>query len=88
MGIGLSSRDADVRIKLNQLAEETGGRSFFIERAGELTGVYKSIETEIRSQYLLAYQSTNAGEDEKFRTVEVKMARPGLEAKTMRGYFP
>lgn len=88
VGIGLSTRDSDARLKLSQLAEETGGRSFFIDRAGELTGVYKSVETEIRSQYLLAYQSTNSGDDEKYRAVEVRMARPGLQAKTLRGYFP
>jgi Ca-activated chloride channel homolog len=88
VGIGLSTRDADVRLKLNRLAEETGGRSFFIDRAGELDRVYESIEGEMRSQYLLAYQSTNPKRDEKFRAIEVKISRPGLEAKTLKGYYP
>ncbi|HKV08878.1 MAG TPA: VWA domain-containing protein [Thermoanaerobaculia bacterium] len=88
VGIGLSSRDADVRLKLNRLSEETGGRSFFVDRASELDRVYESIEGELRSQYLLAYQSTNLKRDEKFRTIEVKLAKPGLEAKTLKGYYP
>jgi len=88
VGISLASRDTDVRLKLNQLAEETGGRAFFIDRAGALAEVYKSIESEVRSQYLLAYQSSKSGNEEKFRTVEVKLAKPGLEAKTLRGYYP
>ncbi len=91
VGIGLSSRESDVRLKLSRLADETGGRYFFIERASELEGIYDSIQKELRSQYLLAYQSSKEVEEadrEKFRTVEVKMAKPGLEAKTLRGYYP
>lgn len=90
VGIGLSTREADVRLKLSRLADETGGRYFFIERASELEGIYDSIQKELRSQYLLAYQSNKEGDEdrEKFRTVEVKMSRPGLEAKTLRGYYP
>ncbi|HYO16567.1 MAG TPA: VWA domain-containing protein [Thermoanaerobaculia bacterium] len=88
VGIGLSPKDMDVRLKLSRLSEETGGRVFFIDRAAELDRVYDSIEEELRSQYLLAYQSSNASRDDKFRAVEVKVARPGLEAKTLRGYYP
>lgn len=88
VGIGLSHREADVRVKLQRLAEETGGRFFFIDRAGELTRVYEKVESELRSQYLLSYQSSNPENRDKFRLVEVKVARPGLEAKTLRGYYP
>ena len=91
VGIDLSTGEADVRLKLSRLADETGGRFFFIKRASELEGIYESIQQELRSQYLLAYQSSKEGDEddrEKFRTVEVKMAKPGLEAKTLRGYYP
>src|SRR6185295_9942887 len=88
VGIGLTSKDLDSRVKLDQLASETGGHAFFIERALELQGVYAQIERETRSQYLIAYQSSKQGNDDKFRTVEVKVGRPGLEAKTQKGYFP
>jgi Ca-activated chloride channel homolog len=88
VGIDLSSREADVRTKLSRLAEDTGGRFFFITGAGDLPGVYQAIEKELRSQYLLAYQSSSAGDSDKYRTVEVKVGKPGLEAKTLRGYYP
>jgi Ca-activated chloride channel homolog len=88
VGIGLSPKDTDVRLKLLRLSEETGGHAFFIDRAGELERVYDSIEEELRSQYLLAYQSPNLSRDDKFRSIEVKVSRPGLEAKTLRGYYP
>ena len=88
VGIDLQQRDVDVRSKLQKLADETGGRSFFINAASELGRVFETVESELRSQYLLAYQSSKQGGDEKFRTVEVKVSRPGLEAKTIRGYYP
>ncbi|HSS75640.1 MAG TPA: VWA domain-containing protein [Thermoanaerobaculia bacterium] len=91
VGINLSTQEADVRLKLSRLADETGGRFFFIQKASELERIYDTIQSELRSQYLLAYQSTKErepGDAEKFRTVEVKLARPGLEAKTLRGYYP
>ncbi len=90
VGIELSTQEADVRLKLSRLADETGGRVFFISKASEVERIYDVIQNELRSQYLLAYQSSKEKEPgpEKFRTVEVKMSRPGLEAKTLRGYYP
>jgi VWFA-related protein len=89
VGIDLASSEADVRMKLARLSEETGGRSFSVSEAGQLDGIYDQIQQELRSEYLLAYQSskTDAAPD-KFRTVEVKVSRPGVEAKTVRGYYP
>jgi VWFA-related protein len=84
--IGLGD-DADKR-KLSRLAEETGGRSFFLKSAEELPGIYATIERELRSQYLIAYQSSNISGGNDFRSVELKVGKPGLEAKTIRGYYP
>ena len=83
--IGLG--DAEHR-KLNKLAEETGGRAFFIKSVDELTSIYASIESELRSQYLIAYQSNSTSAGNNFRSVDLKVAKPGLEAKTIRGYYP
>ncbi|HTQ80653.1 MAG TPA: VWA domain-containing protein, partial [Thermoanaerobaculia bacterium] len=73
---------------LSKIAEETGGRSFFVATASDLKPIYAEIEKELRSQYLITYQSTNASEDSNFRTVELKLDPPGLEVKTIRGYYP
>ena len=74
--------------KLAKLSEETGGRAFFPRQAGELAGIYAGIEGELRSQMLIAYQSTTSRTDPGFRAVDVKVQRPGMEAKTIRGYYP
>jgi Ca-activated chloride channel family protein len=74
------------RRRLASLAEATGGRSFVLSGVGELAATYRSIDEDLRSQYLLVYQSD--GEGEAFRAVEVAVARPGVTARTMRGYIP
>ena len=74
--------------KLSKLAEETGGRSFLIDDASELTAVYDAIQNELRSRYLLAYQSSNTSGKKDFRSIEVDLRSSGLQAKTLRGYYP
>jgi VWFA-related protein len=74
--------------KMEKIAEETGGRFFQVSSANQLAGIYSSIEKELRSKYLIAYQSTNTSGGTDFRAVELKVGKPGLEAKTMRGYYP
>jgi Ca-activated chloride channel family protein len=74
--------------KLARLAEETGGRAFFLDDAARLDEIYDRIEEELRSQYLLVYQSGHAVGDTAFRTVDLQIAKKGLEAKTIRGYYP
>ncbi len=91
IGLGPAGNEPAVRSKLLRLANETGGQTFFVHRAVELDRVYDSIQRELRTQYLLAYQSSrDAGgdRDEAFRRVEVTVDRPGVEAKTLRGYYP
>jgi VWFA-related protein len=88
IGVDLKRAERETRRVLSRLADETGGRSFLIESVSELAPIYAEIEHELRSRYLLAYQSTNAARDSKFRTVDVQVSRPGLEPKTIRGYYP
>ncbi|HEY2292200.1 MAG TPA: VWA domain-containing protein [Thermoanaerobaculia bacterium] len=85
--IGLGD-DPDKR-KLEKLSGETGGRAFFLKNVDELAGIYATVEEELRSQYLIAYQSTNTTSGgNTFRSVDLKVNKPGLEAKTIRGYYP
>jgi Ca-activated chloride channel homolog len=84
----IALRDDQAHKKLSKIAEETGGRSFFLQDPSQLPGVYEAIQRELRSRYLVAYQSSNATDSQDFRTVELKVSRPGAEAKTLRGYYP
>jgi VWFA-related protein len=88
IGLAIDHRDIDVRARLTRLCEETGGRCSFIDTAGELPEVYGSIQQELRSQYLIAYQSTgHDGASDEFREVDLQVSR-GLKARTISGYYP
>ena len=86
IALDVPSRAFEARAKLMRLSSETGGRHFFIHRTSELERVYRTIEDELRSRYLIAYQSSLDGED--FRHVDVRLADPALRAKTIAGYKP
>ncbi len=88
VGLNVGKLSVGIRRKLTNMAEETGGRVFFIGKAEELVGVYDEIEEELRSQYLLAYTSDLPNTDGTYREVEVKVKKSGLKARTIRGYYP
>lgn len=87
IGLDVPELKRGVRSKLSELAEVTGGRTFFINRADELAGAYAQIEAELRSRYYLAYESDRPAEEDGFRAVEVK-AKKGGRVRTSRGVYP
>lgn len=88
IGVDIDNRDMMVRAQMAELARDTGGRTFFIDAVSELRRVYDLIETELRSQYLLAYQSNSSRDRDEFREIEVDLTPRGLRARTLRGYYP
>jgi len=92
--IGLQSRESGVskgfreaEFVLRQLAQETGGRAFFPQRAEDLAQIYGVIADELASQYTLGYASTNQKRDGGWRRLTVQVNRQGTTARTKRGYF-
>jgi Ca-activated chloride channel family protein len=77
----------DARMRLQMMAELTGGTALFPSSARTLDGFYAQVLREIRAQYQLGYLSTNAAADGRWRTVEVKVSRPGVTVRTRKGYF-
>lgn len=88
IGLNLTFFDTSIKAKLGELSSSSGGRAFFTNDPKELPAIYKQIETELRSRYLLAYNSTEAGTQTGYRPVEVKVKKPGLKARTEKGYYP
>ncbi|MFL6196881.1 MAG: VWA domain-containing protein [Thermoanaerobaculia bacterium] len=87
IGLGLSELKRGARSKLTELAEATGGRAFFVDRADELQGAYGRIGEELRSRYLIAYSSDRPADATGYREVEVK-AKRGLRVRVSRGSGP
>lgn len=86
IGLNIGAANVGVRKKLGDLAEATGGRTFYATKASELSGVYEQIEQEVRSRYLIAFQATAGGSG--YRPVEVRSKKSGLRVRTARGYYP
>ncbi len=72
---------------MRQLAQETGGRSFFPQNATELPRIYDQISDELSSQYTLAYSSRNPRRDGAWRRIVVRVNRPDATARTKLGYY-
>jgi len=70
---------------LEYLAKETGGRAFFPFQASDLSGDFKRIARELRSQYSLAYAIS--AHDGSFRKITIKTDKKGLRVQAKAGYF-
>ncbi len=72
---------------LKRLAEETGGRAFFPFKAEDLSESFQDIGEELRSQYSLAYRSSNPNRDGSFRSIKIEPDRQNLKVKARKGYY-
>ena len=88
IGLGVGAGSLGIRGKLSKLAEETGGRVFYVDKAGELDTVYDQIERELRSQYLLAFAPSPPPRPGERHAVTVEVQGSGLKARAARGYTP
>jgi VWFA-related protein len=72
---------------LRRLAEQTGGRAFFPFKPNETAADFQQIARELRSQYSLAYVSTNKTHDGSFRSISIEPLQKGLLVRAKPGYF-
>jgi len=88
IGIGLGFADMSGTSKMKSLANETGGIAYLIKDVKQLHETYAQLEKDLRSQYLIAYNSESTKGDTKYRTVDVKVSRPDAKVRTIRGFIP
>jgi Ca-activated chloride channel homolog len=72
---------------LKKLAEDTGGRVFFPPKVEDLAQSFHEISQELRSQYSLAYRSTNPNKDGSFRSIKIATSRKDVKIKSRKGYY-
>jgi VWFA-related protein len=86
---GLEQNEALLRsspeASLTILSSQTGG--MLIQNTNALDKGVEKIDEDRRNYYMLGYVSTNAALDGTFRRIEVKVKRPGLEARARPGYL-
>lgn len=83
--------------RLRSFADYTGGFAYFPRFETELPTIFSNISQLLRSQYSIAYASTNTKKDGKYRKVRVEVnseltdvkGKPlKLQAHTRKGYLP
>jgi VWFA-related protein len=70
---------------LVSLSSDTGGRAFI--NTNDLAGAFTRVQRDTAAYYMLGYSSTNAIRDGRFRRIEVRVRRPGLQIEARKGYF-
>jgi Ca-activated chloride channel homolog len=75
---------------IEKLTELTGGQSFFPDSVQKLEDICFKIGVEIKSQYLIAYRSSNSRADGKWRKLRVRAhakATGNLHVHARSGYY-
>lgn len=72
---------------LKRMSDDTGGRVFRVDRKTTLTDIFRQIEEEMRSQYSLAYSSTNPTKDGTFRKVDLRASNKDFKVQARKGYY-
>jgi Ca-activated chloride channel family protein len=72
---------------MQDLADASGGRLFPAESISDLDAVFPQVAQELRSVYTVAYYPENQNFDGAWRSVQVKVKRPGVEVSARPGYY-
>ena len=88
IGVALSVLDFGIRKEINEISRESGGEAFYISSAAKIGEVTRRIEEELRSQYIVAFRTDSQKPDGEYRTVAVQVDKPGVTARTIKGYIP
>jgi len=67
------------------LASDTGGKAFL--DSNDFSQVFKGVQQDTSTYYLLGYRSTNPARDGKYRRITVKVNLPGVKVENRRGYY-
>lgn len=84
-GLALGALDAATE-GAEAIAADTGGLS--IRKRNDLAGGLAAIARESSSYYLLGYPAPAGGRPDRFRRIEVRVAREGARVRARRGYYP
>ena len=72
---------------LKRMAEVTGGRSYFPPKIDDLAMSFFRISEELRSQYSVAYRSTNSSRDGAFRRIKINIRGKKVKLQYRKGYY-
>ena len=82
--LGIQDQIRRAQNSLRTVSTATGG--FAIVNRNDLNGAFQQILEENSSYYVLGYYSTDERRDGRFREVQVRVTRPGVQVKARKGY--
>lgn len=76
---------------LIQMAEDTGGKYFYVTDRDDLKTAFAHLSDDLRTQYLLGYYAPKRGADSSFRRIDVSLKdsvkSAGLSLRSRTGYY-
>jgi VWFA-related protein len=87
LNLSLQSFQDELRLSqdsLRSLSDETGG--FAAVNRNDFSEAYGRVVRDNSAYYVLGYYPKNDRRDGRFRKIEVKVRKPGLEVRSRRGY--
>jgi Ca-activated chloride channel family protein len=71
---------------LKNFASKSGGRYIPTPGGRELREAFGEVVEELSNQYTIGYKPTNRAHDGRWRTIEIQVSKPDVNARTRRGY--
>src|SRR5258707_4898604 len=72
---------------LRQMSDDTGGHVFQIDRKMTLQNAFDELNSEMRSQYSIAYIPSNPAKDGSFRRIEIRTGNKDWKVQARKGYY-
>jgi Ca-activated chloride channel family protein len=84
---GDAGRNTGGEHSLINLSDGTGGRAFQPRAATDLDPVFRDIESELRTQYVLGFYPQPVRGAQPYRRLEVRTANPAFTVQARKGYY-
>jgi Ca-activated chloride channel homolog len=75
------------RVRLQTLAERTGGRLTEINQLAKMAELYRGVAADLRTLYTVAYQPAGDRPTGKWHEIKIEVPDPQLTVRTRPGYF-
>ncbi|MBZ5536397.1 MAG: VWA domain-containing protein [Acidobacteriia bacterium] len=80
-------RHVEMTNVMPKFAADTGGSMFSSLKRETLEKIYPALTEQVRNQYELAYTPKRETDDSVFKSIEVKVNRPGVRVIARQGYY-
>jgi len=72
---------------LRRMSNETGGSMFKVDRKNSLDDIFRELQDEMRSQYVLTYTPPDAKRDGSYHKIDIKASNKDYKVQARKGYY-